>query len=128
MRIVCACVTLAASMAWAQHPGATPPSAAARIGAQQFASQAMYTANRMSAQAQQNARNFQQMQYAAQNRQLRCAKAPTFSVESGSFSSPLSVEIADATSGAVIYYTLDGKKPTTASTRYAGPITITATT
>jgi hypothetical protein len=91
--------------------------------------QALYTATHSSSSAVQNALAFQQMQYRAQLAQCSgCAKAPMFSQESGAFSLPLSVEIQDATPGAVIYYTIDGSKPTANSTRYTGPIQITDTT
>ncbi len=54
---------------------------------------------------------------------------PTFSPASGtSFSSTLSVSIADTTAGAAIYYTTDGSIPTTGSQLYSGPFTISATT
>jgi N-acetylneuraminic acid mutarotase len=52
------------------------------------------------------------------------AATPTFSYPSGTYSSPLSVSIADATSGAKIYYTTDGSTPTSSSTRYTGPIAV----
>ena len=54
--------------------------------------------------------------------------APTFSPASSSFSSPISVTLSDATSGAKIYYTVDGSTPTTASALYSSPITVSATT
>ncbi|MEA2543418.1 MAG: hypothetical protein QOH35_4784 [Acidobacteriaceae bacterium] len=57
------------------------------------------------------------------------AATPTFSPASGtSFTSTLSVSIADSTPGATIYYTTNGSAPTTASQVYSGPITVTATT
>ena len=57
------------------------------------------------------------------------AATPTFTPASGtSFSSTLSVSIADTTPSASIYYTTDGSTPTTASQLYSGPFTISATT
>src|SRR5579859_7197608 len=54
---------------------------------------------------------------------------PTFNPPSGTtFSSTLSVSIADSTSGSTIYYTTDGNTPTTSSTVYSGPFTISAST
>ena len=50
------------------------------------------------------------------------AVAPVFHPGSGSFSSPQSVAITADTAGASIFFTLDGKTPTTASTLYSGPI------
>ena len=52
---------------------------------------------------------------------------PTFSPAAGAYSSAQSVTISDATSGATIYYTTDGTTPTTASTEYSGPITVSTT-
>ena len=54
------------------------------------------------------------------------AAAPTFSSPSGSYTGTQQVTLADATTGAVIYYTTDGTTPTTSSSRYVSgtPITV----
>jgi len=57
---------------------------------------------------------------------------PTFSPPGGGpswalFTTPPSVTISDSQAGTAIYYTTNGSTPTTASTRYAGPITVNAT-
>jgi hypothetical protein len=49
---------------------------------------------------------------------------PVLSLAGGTFTTPQSVSISDATSGAAIYYTTDGSAPTTASTPYTGPIAV----
>ncbi len=53
--------------------------------------------------------------------------APAFSVAAGSYAASQSVAISDATSGTTIYYTTNGTAPTTSSTVYSGPITVSAT-
>ena len=53
---------------------------------------------------------------------------PTFSPAGGTYSSAQSVTLSDTTSGAAIYYTTDGSTPTTNSTRYTAPISVTQTT
>jgi hypothetical protein len=54
---------------------------------------------------------------------------PTFTPLSGtSFSSTLSVTIADSTPDSTIYYTTDGSTPTTSSSVYSGAITLSAST
>jgi hypothetical protein len=54
--------------------------------------------------------------------------APVFSPPTTTFSSPISVSLSDATAGASIYYTTNGSTPTTTSTFYSSPITVSATT
>ena len=49
---------------------------------------------------------------------------PTFTPNGGTFASPQPVKIASQLPGAVIYYTTNGKTPTTASTKYTGPVTV----
>ncbi|WP_409343638.1 chitobiase/beta-hexosaminidase C-terminal domain-containing protein [Paenibacillus sp. MBLB4367] len=52
-------------------------------------------------------------------------KTPTASVSSGAVTVGTSVYLIDATQGATIYYTTDGNAPSTSSTVYSSPITIT---
>ncbi len=53
---------------------------------------------------------------------------PLISPVTGTYSSPQTVSITDATSGSTIFYTMDGSQPTTASTKYTGGFTVNATT
>jgi hypothetical protein len=52
---------------------------------------------------------------------------PDFSSGAGTYSSAQTVTISDATSGATIYYTTNGITPTTSSTAYTGPVTVSST-
>ena len=54
------------------------------------------------------------------------AATPSFSLGSGTYTGTQTVSISCETSGAAIYYTLDGNEPTTSSTLYSAPITISA--
>lgn len=54
------------------------------------------------------------------------AATPTFSLKAGTYKRKQTLEIADAASGATIYYTTNGSTPVTASTKYTGPITVSA--
>lgn len=51
---------------------------------------------------------------------------PTFNIDEGSYTSAQSVTITSATAGAKIYYTINGPDPTSNSTKYEGPITISS--
>jgi Legume lectin domain/Chitobiase/beta-hexosaminidase C-terminal domain/Abnormal spindle-like microcephaly-assoc'd, ASPM-SPD-2-Hydin len=55
------------------------------------------------------------------------ANALVFSPLPGIFTTSPKVSITDSQSGSTIYYTTDGTMPTTASTRYTGPISVTVT-
>ena len=50
--------------------------------------------------------------------------APKASPQAGSVTSGTQITLTCSTSGATIYYTLNGDEPTTSSTQYTGPITI----
>ena len=53
---------------------------------------------------------------------------PQFKLAAGEYYGTQSVEITCATTGAEIYYTLNGTDPTSASTKYTGAISIASTT
>jgi len=55
---------------------------------------------------------------------LPLTTTPTISVASGTYTSIQTVKISDGTLGAKIYYTTDGSTPTTSSTKYTSPITV----
>ncbi len=58
---------------------------------------------------------------------LPTVATPTFSPAAGSYGPAQTVTISDATSGVTIYYTTNGTTPTTASSAYSSPITVSAT-
>jgi Legume lectin domain/Chitobiase/beta-hexosaminidase C-terminal domain len=56
------------------------------------------------------------------------AATPVISPATGTFSTAQTVTITDATSGATIFYTIDGSQPTTSSTQYTSGFTVSTTT
>jgi len=52
------------------------------------------------------------------------AATPVFSPAAGTYKAIESVTITDASAGATIYYTTNGSTPTTASSKYTGPISV----
>lgn len=54
------------------------------------------------------------------------AAAPSFNPPAGTYSSTQSVTISDSDASAAIYYTTNGQTPTTGSTLYSGPISVSA--
>jgi hypothetical protein len=56
------------------------------------------------------------------------AATPAFTPVAGTYTAAQPVTLTDSTPGAAIYYTVNGSTPTTASTLYTGPFTVSATT
>lgn len=54
------------------------------------------------------------------------AATPTFSLAAGNYATAQTLTISDTTPGAKIYYTTDDTMPTTSSTLYSSPITVSA--
>jgi Legume lectin domain/Chitobiase/beta-hexosaminidase C-terminal domain len=54
--------------------------------------------------------------------------SPTFSPPGGSYGTPQNIALSDTTSGAAIYYTIDGTTPTTSSSLYSSPVAVSAGT
>jgi hypothetical protein len=55
------------------------------------------------------------------------AATPTFSVTPGTYTSTQTVSISDSTPGVTIFYTTNSTTPTTSSSIYSGPITVSST-
>ena len=58
---------------------------------------------------------------------LPAASTPVFSPGAGTYTAAQTVSITDATAGATIYYTTNGTTPTTGSSVYGGPISVSQT-
>lgn len=61
---------------------------------------------------------------AAPEAKVALFEPPTLIPAAGTYATPQSVKMVDATIGAVFYYTTNGTTPTAASTRYTGPIAV----
>ena len=59
---------------------------------------------------------------------MQNVEAPTITPNGGTYTAAQEVTLACATEGAIIYYTLDGSDPTTNSTVYTAPFTVSSTT
>ncbi|WP_400260580.1 leucine-rich repeat protein [Candidatus Methanomassiliicoccus intestinalis] len=59
---------------------------------------------------------------------IQTVETPTFSPEHGTYAGTQTVNLSSKTEGAIIYYTIDGTEPTTRSTEYTAPITVSSTT
>src|SRR5262249_38167435 len=57
---------------------------------------------------------------------VQTVATPTLSPNGGTYSGSVSITIQTATSGASIYYTTDGTRPTQSSTLYMGNMTLTS--
>ena len=57
---------------------------------------------------------------------LSQAATPTISLAAGTYYAPQTVTISDITPGAIIYYTTNGTQPTTSSTMYSGPVSVSS--
>jgi Chitobiase/beta-hexosaminidase C-terminal domain len=55
------------------------------------------------------------------------AATPSFNPPAGTYSSTQSVTISDSDAAAALYYTTNGQTPTTASTLYSGPVSVSST-
>jgi hypothetical protein len=62
---------------------------------------------------------------AAASYTIAVTATPTFSLKAGTYTGVQTLEIADATSGALIYYTVNGVTPTTGSEKYTKPFNVT---
>ena len=77
-----------------------------------------------------NASGYTQSSVASETYNLQTptqAVAPTFSPLPGTYSSTQSVTLSSTATGAAIYYTTNGSTPTSSSTRYTGPISVSST-
>jgi len=123
------CLLTLPYFSYPQDPGAQAAQQAAEQ-AQQAAMQATRDAEEANRQASEA--NRKAMDEANHTQTVVSPQAytlpPKFSVKSGHYAGPITVRLTSTQRDAIIYYTTDGWKPSTASQRYRGPITISQTT
>jgi clostripain len=66
--------------------------------------------------------------YAVRYKYIESADDPVFNPTAGEYDEVQSVAISSTTPGSAIYYTINGSNPTTGSTQYTSPITISTST
>lgn len=100
--------------------------------AQQANTQTMQASQQANQQAEQDARQASMVASrsgTAPRPGYGRAGKPRFSPDPGKFTGPVHVSISSpATPKAEIFFTVDGSTPTTASTRYSGPVLVTSST
>ena len=69
---------------------------------------------------------YSQSLVAASTFSFPAAPAPTITPAGGTFTSPQTVTLTDSAGGVSFYYTMDGSTPTTSSTLYTAPFTVSA--
>jgi hypothetical protein len=107
--------------------GAMEAGLSASANAQAMAEQAV-AASQASADANMSAMMSGDDTPVAQAPSLPATPKPEITPGGGTFKASVQVTIADSDFAAAVFYTTDGKKPTTSSQRYAGPIAVSAKT
>ena len=119
------------SCAAAQDPATQAAQQAAQQAtqqSQQATMQAMHDTEEASRQASEANRRAMDEHIPSAVYPLVYSLPPKFSVKPGHYAGPITVRMTSSQRDATIYYTTDGWKPSTASQRYRGPITISQTT
>ncbi|MDH4200646.1 MAG: chitobiase/beta-hexosaminidase C-terminal domain-containing protein, partial [Spirochaetia bacterium] len=120
--VVITCATSGATIYYTTD--GSSPSASSSVYSAPISVAGNGTAMTIQAYAEKSGMNNSPVASALYNIAYPSAAAPTFSPLPGSYTTTQSVSIS-STAGATIYYTIDGTTPTTASTVYSVPISVT---